>query len=118
MKKLIFDFIQPIILITLLVLFFVWNTVGANHSVDLLYVFLGISLVFTILNHFSKEQGSNYLSEITHLLIFMYLAFSLLVIGGSISRNVTDLLFYILLLVSVWIGLGYTGLRIKRLLKL
>jgi hypothetical protein len=114
MKKLVFDLIQPIIISVLLVLFLIWNTVSVNHSVDLVYLFLGISLVLTIFNHFSKDKGSSYLSEITHLLIFIYLAFSLLVIGAGISKGVTDLLFYILLLLCVWFGLGYTVLRFKR----
>jgi hypothetical protein len=101
-----------------MLLLIIWNALGVNLSVDLVYIMLGISVTLIILNQFAKEKISPYVIEGIHLLIFVYLSFAMLAIGANVSKEFVDLLIYIFLLLCVWSGLGYTGLQIKRLLKL
>lgn len=118
MKKQIFKATQPIILFLILLLLTIWNAFNADLSVDMVYWMLIVSAVLTIFHNHSGTKGGQYVVHMIHLVIFLYLAWAFLVIGGSMANTVLDYVFYILLLVSVWFGLGYTALMIKQLMKL
>ena len=118
MIKQLMNVIQPLIIFIILVLLTIWNTVSVNFSVNLVYWMLVISAVLAIFNNWNRGKGSTYIVQIIHLFIFGYLAWAFLVIGSGISKGFLDMLFYILLLLSVWFGLGYTAYRIKKLMNL
>lgn len=118
MKKYIFKGVQPLILFFILLLLTIWNAFNADLSVDMVYWMLVVSAVLTIFHNHSGTKGGRYVVHMIHLVIFLYLAWAFLVIGGNIANTILDYVFYVTLLISVWFGLGYTAVMLKQLMKL
>jgi len=118
MKKIIGHSIYTVLLVIMTALLLILNTLSTSFSLDLLYIMLGISVVFSVLSIVQKAEGPSYMVLIVHLLMFMYLAFALLAIGSGLNKGFLELALYIVLLLLDWIGLGYSAFQLKRLMKL
>lgn len=118
MKEHIKKGIQPLLLFAILVLLAIWNTINASLSIDLVYWMLIVSAVLSIFSNHTDSKGGHYIVQIIHLFIFLYLAWAFLIIGGGLSNTFIDYLLYILLLVTVWLGIGFTAYKIKNLMKI
>lgn len=110
--------IQPFLLLGMLLVLLLLNTFATSLSLDLLYTMIGISVFMTVFRYFVQSNGSETIVQIIYMIFFVYLAFSFLVIGGLVSQGVLAFVLYIALLVFDWIGLAYTAIRFKNLMKL
>lgn len=118
MKKLMKRSIDFLLLCLIGLLLGILNSISTSFSLDLLYIMLGVSFVFTLLSNTQDKKGPEYMFLLVHLLMFMYLAFALLAIGSSLNKGLVEMIFYVLLLLVNWFGIGYTAFRLKRLMKL
>jgi hypothetical protein len=118
MKEYIRLGLQPLLLLMMLLVLMVLNTFATSLSLDLLFTMVGIAVLMTIFRYFGKSKGSGAIVQMIYMVFFVYLAFSFLIVGGMVTKGIFAFVLYIVLLVLDWIGLGYTAIRFKNLMKL
>jgi len=118
MKEYIRFCLQPFLLLMMLLVLMLLNTFATSLSLDLLYTMVGIAFLITIFQFLRKSKKSGAIVQIIYMVFFVYLAFSFLVVGGMVSNGVFAFVLYIVLLILDWIGLGYTAIQFKNIMKL